>query len=83
MYHLRTRMLLHEVAKNNKITKKEAEEIVETMFEAIKHFQERPENRENMRFPIIRVPGFCIFYPSKKYLDSWNKRVNKEKDESN
>lgn len=77
MYHLRTRMLLHEVAKNNNLTKKQVEEIVETMFEAIRSFQSDAETRETQFFPIIRVPGFCVFYPSKKYLKSWNERISK------
>lgn len=78
MYHLRTIMLIHEVAKNNGVTKEEAENIVSTMFEAIRHFQSRPENRENEHFPIIRVPGFAKFYPAKRYLERLKKKEENE-----
>jgi nucleoid DNA-binding protein len=78
MYHLRTVMLIHEVAKNNGITKEEAENIITTMFEAIRYFQSRAENRETEHFPIIRVPGFAKFYPAKRYLENLKKKEENE-----
>lgn len=86
MRHLRTKMLIKEVAKNNNVNAGEVQEVIECILGSFpKHVMSQCSDREKGYFPTIRIPFFGAFYVSprkKHYLDKMNKPKNKKKDES-
>jgi hypothetical protein len=79
MYHLKTKRLIRELAKEHNVTIAQAEDVVTTMFEATRYFMTRPEYRETYEFPIIFIPGFCKFYPAEKTVKGI-KEANEKKE---
>lgn len=78
MKHIRTKMLLKEIAKNEEVTQEDVIKIVELVLgEYPRYIMSSCVERETNEFPNIRIPNFGIFYVSSKkkgYLAKLNKK---------
>ena len=62
MKHLRTRMLIKEVANEYGITAAEAEDIINVHFEFLRNTMSNTVDRSKNYFPSVRLKNFAVFY---------------------
>ena len=83
MRHLKTNQVIRNIATDHKVSTKDANDVILTVFEFIKHVMSNEADRDELHFPTVRIPNFAIFYVSDSTKQRYGEQLkNKDNNES-
>lgn len=84
MRHLKTNQVIRNIAADHKVSTKDANDVIITVFEFIKHVMSNEADRDALHFPTVRIPNFAIFYvpdsTKQRYSEQLKNKDNNESD---
>ena len=82
MKHAKTREVIRNIAKDHKVSNIDAENVITSVFEFLRHVMSDETDREEGFYPTVRIPNFATFYVPTTLQERYKELNKKKLDES-